>query len=139
MVVHYDASGPIIQVLLARRGTILPVVAALPFFWFLLAAHVALFQYNETRRCPTQRELDIEPDKLVREDCGSLPKLEWYVVDMPASLLVFFVVFYGRNCYVRFYEMWSGVARSPPAQTPPAQTDRVCVCYARQDALLRAP
>lgn len=40
------------------------------------------------------------------EGCG-LPPLDWDAVQLPASLLVFFLVFYGSNCYNRFYQLWA--------------------------------
>ena len=72
------------------RHTVLPMVIKDPVFWFLQAWHVYW--------------LEAEHNALAHSD-GGLPNLDWRVATMAMSLLTFFVVFYGGNCYNRFYQL----------------------------------
>lgn len=100
MTVSYNPGASIFSVLARWHGTILPLVILRPIFWILMFVHVGLLTLDEAVACP-----DPDGDE-VQEGCR-LPTLDWSVVSLPSSLLVFFVVFYGSNCYERFFQMWS--------------------------------
>lgn len=92
MTVVYDASElGTIRALLRWRGTMLPMVLGNAPIYVLMAIHIALHVLN--------RFFD-------------LPILQWSQVAVVTSLLTFFIVFYGSQCYSRmqsFYESSVGL------------------------------
>lgn len=106
MTVHYDPFSPVHVVLRQYRGTVFPLVLRKPTFYFLVVVQVCFLVYDahlydECRKNGTRRR------RAVKLDGCRLEPLDWGAVGLPASLLIFFVVFYGTNCYNRFYKMWS--------------------------------
>lgn len=70
------------------RWCTVPLVLRKPTFWIILTLHIILLNYH--RYVAPLAPLDFT-----------------VVVGLPASLLIFLVVFYNGNCYNRFYELWS--------------------------------
>ena len=91
----YDPSAFGISFLWRWQGTIFPLVASSPLFWFLLAGHAAaLFSYHT---------LD-----------GEEPVLEWQAAIVPSSLLTFLLVTFGNQCCMaipRISSHWQPRAR----------------------------
>jgi len=87
---EYDTENAgMFKILFAWRGTVLPLVLRLPFFWLVVLTHVTLVmikQYTDT-----QLIADVESS----------------IIAIPASLLIFFVVFYAGQCYNRFFDMYA--------------------------------
>jgi len=86
----YDPGDEQVRFLMRWRYTVFPMVFKDPMFWLLMGIHAWLL-YEEKRSV----------------DSGELgwPKLDWRAALVPTSLLTFFVVFYGGNCYTRFYQL----------------------------------
>ena len=75
----YDPGSFGISFLWRWQGTILPLVAASPLFWFLLVGHaVVLTSYHQLQ--------------------GVEPVLEWQAAIVPSSLLTFLLVTFGNQC-----------------------------------------
>ena len=78
----YDPSAFGLSFLWKWQGTILPLVASSPLFWFLLIGHgVVVLMYQH---------LD-----------GDEPVLEWQAAIVPSSLLTFLLVTFGNQCCER--------------------------------------
>ena len=90
MAFTYNADAERFRFILRFRHTIFPMVFSEPMFWILMVWHFFILH--------TQRALLDEGD--------SLPKLEWKASIMLSSLLTFFVVFYGGNCYSRYFTFY---------------------------------
>jgi len=103
MTILYDPAAPIWAVMFSWKGTILPLVVWKPTFWLLITFEIGLLTYDADiyAQCEANGIRHGGPD----EGCR-LMSLDWDAVQLPASLLVFFLVFYGSNCYARFYELW---------------------------------
>ena len=86
-VVKYDPKEPPVAIFARFRGTILPLVFSSQIFYGLLAVHVVLLTINFWI-VPLQ-PMDTE-----------------IVVGLPATMLLFLVVFYNGNCYDRYFELW---------------------------------
>ena len=87
--VAYDPQENLIAVISRWRGTMLPLVlrgSGGLTFWGLIFVHFLMLLYNELMPVPT---LDFS-----------------VVVGLPASLLIFLVVFYAGNCWTRFFTLW---------------------------------
>ena len=81
-------------------GTIFPLVLSDPLFWLLATVHAMLLAYHS--------------HELAAGNPG-LPPLDWQGSTVEMSLLTFFVIFYGNNCYARYFELFShciGIGRS---------------------------
>lgn len=87
MTVPYDPEKSSIFILLAVRGTVVPMVLTRPLFWLLVSMETALLVLK-----------DRYPD--------DYPELQYGVIGPLVSLLSFFIVFYGNQCYTRFYKMY---------------------------------
>jgi len=87
MTVPYDPEKSSILILLAVRGTVVPMVLTRPLFWLLVSMETALLVLK-----------DRYPD--------DYPDLQYGVIGPLVSLLSFFIVFYGNQCYTRFYKMY---------------------------------
>ena len=82
MTVLYDPGETIVRTLTHYEGTVLPLVLRKPLFWvivaintcFIVAQHVLMTYYGV-----------------------ALPTIDWDVVGLPASLLVFFLVLYAPS------------------------------------------
>lgn len=72
------------------KHTVLPMVVRDPIFWLMLGFHLAI--------------LKIQGQMIERGE--SLPDLDWKASSMLWSLLTFFVVFYGGNCFNRYYQFY---------------------------------
>jgi len=72
------------------RHTVMPMVVRDPIFWLAISFHTAI--------------LFLQKDLLSRGE--SLPDLDWKASSLLWSLLTFFVVFYGGNCYNRYYQFY---------------------------------
>lgn len=72
------------------RHTVLPMVTKDPIFYAMLSLHIFLMV--------VQREL------LAMD--SELPPLNWKASAMVASLLTFFLVFYGGQCYTRYFQFY---------------------------------
>lgn len=83
----YDPSAFGISFLWRWQGTILPLVASSPLFWFLLLGHAVIVTAYHT--------LD-----------GGEPVLEWQAAIVPSSLLTFLLVSFGNQCYSRYFELY---------------------------------
>lgn len=85
--IPYEPDENILASLLRFEGTALQLVFAKPLYWALIAMHIGLRHAND--------------------HFLMLPPLDSTVlVGLPSSLLIFLVVFYGGNCYQRYYELW---------------------------------
>ena len=73
------------------RGTVLPAVLCRPPIWALLTLH-CIFLYMH-------KELHLDLGMLVR-DVDDISKVS-------TTFLVFFLVYYGGNCYARYYQMYN--------------------------------
>ena len=76
-----------VTVLFRWTGTIFPAVLLRPAIWILMIAHYSFFYMH--------MHTDI-----------TMPVLPWKIVGLPTGLLTFFLVFYGGNCYSRFYALY---------------------------------
>ena len=104
MTIMYDPQATLFFVLSRTRGTIIPLVFSKPAFWVLQFIQLCIVT-QDSRMLAACAEEGIQHGTY-DEGCR-LPPLDWSVVGLPSSLLVFFVVFYGGNCYARFYDMWA--------------------------------
>ncbi len=84
--VQYDPQEHLIAIFSRWHGTVLPLVLKKYIFWTILGLHVLLLELNERVELPA---MDVS-----------------VLIGLPASLLIFLVVFYNGNCYERFFEMW---------------------------------
>ena len=92
MTILYDPQSLQLSFILCWKGTIFPLVIADPMFWFLIAVHAAILRWEHN---------------LLAAGEEGLPELPWNASTTALSLLTFFVVFYGNNCYARYYSMHS--------------------------------
>ena len=84
---HYDPQENLLAILLRWSGTVTPLVVYKQMFWLLLSFHFGLLVLNE--------------------HYYNLPAMDLSILlGLPASLLIFLVVFYNGNCYERFFELW---------------------------------
>lgn len=97
MTIQYDPQEHILAVLTRWDGTILPLILKRPLYWLLLFVHAIFLYVDQYLRHYTSRG-------------NGIPALSWDVVALPSSLLVFFLVFYGGNCYTRFYQLWNEIS-----------------------------
>lgn len=101
---EYDADITLFATLLSWNGTVLPLVFKTPSFWLLLALHGMFIGL---------READLNSD--ADEDGVWDYEISYSMLGVPTSLLVFFLVFYGSQCYSRFFTMYGhcvGIAGS---------------------------
>lgn len=83
----YDPQENFMAVLSRYSGTVLPLVLTKPLLYALILLHATFH--------------------LIDASCGGLLPLDTtVVVSLPATLLIFLVVFYNGNCYTRFFELW---------------------------------
>lgn len=83
MTVHYDPSKlSVLGTLLRWRGTLFPLVIRTPGFWIFIVFHSILTACKST-------------------DSVSFTPISWSVIASVTGLLVFFIVFYGSQCYNR--------------------------------------
>jgi len=75
------------------RGTVLPAVLCRPIIWVLLLIHCMLL-YMHMR-------LDLDLGMIVKSD----PPDD--ISKVSTTFLVFFLVYYGGNCYARYYSMYN--------------------------------
>jgi len=88
---YYDAAHLSLFSVIGRwHGTISPLVASTPEFWLLLAFHSACHYW-----APPPPEDNKAMDHL------------WTAALMPSSLVTFLLVFYGGNCYQRYFQLHS--------------------------------
>ena len=90
MTILYDPNALQFTFFLRWRGTIFPLVLADPLFWFLTLVHVCLLRWEHN---------------LLSAGEEGLPELPWNASSTAIGLLTFFVVFYGNNCYARYFEL----------------------------------
>jgi hypothetical protein len=90
MTIQYRPEELRITFLVKWRGTIFPLVVADPMFWGLLLVHVCLLLWHG-------HQLALGND--------GLPPLDWGVSQVSLGLLTFFVVFYGNQCYLRYFQL----------------------------------
>ena len=112
MTILYDPQETLFRVLSRYRGTILPLVANKPTFWILqfFQLVLTLSDHHLIKSCNAEGIIDGSYE----EGCR-LPPLDWSVVTLPSSLLVFFVVFYGGN--------WCVMRATPATCNPPVIHD----------------
>jgi len=84
----YDPGEWLITSILRFRGTAIQMVLFKPAFWLLVGLHY-VFYY-----------VDVNIVELPHFDPAIM-------IGLPASLLIFVVVFYGGNCYTRYYELFN--------------------------------
>lgn len=85
--IPYEPEEHVVATMARWRGTALEMIFRKPMYYALIGSHVLLRYYDEYQ--------------------VKLPPLDSTVlVGLPASLLIFLVVFYGGNCYNRYYELW---------------------------------
>lgn len=88
----YEPEAERIRFIIRWRYTVFPMVFSEPMFYLLLAIHAFMLW---------------EEAKAVDRGEYAWPTLDWKAALVPTSLLTFFVVFYGGNCYTRFYALHS--------------------------------
>ena len=103
MVITYSPERMQWSFLCHFTGTIFPLLFKSPLFWGLLLSHAVLLA------------IDSYDDPL--------PPLDWKIAVLPNGLLTFFLVFYGNNCYTRYFGFYADV-RPPPLP----DLARACVC-----------
>jgi hypothetical protein len=86
----YNAEVERFRFLFRWRHTVLPMVLSDPIFWMLMAFHMYV----------------LDKQQQMLDEGDSLPKLDWKASTLLSSLLTFFVVFYGGNCYNRYYQFY---------------------------------
>lgn len=73
------------------RHTVLPMIAKDPIFWLMVVLHPCLIYYQA----------------LLETTTGTpLPSLDWKASSTIGALLTFFVIFYGGQCYGRYFEAY---------------------------------
>jgi len=88
---RYDPGEWLLTSITRFRGTAIQMVVLKPTFWLLLGIHFAL-HYTHSH-------------------LYSLPAFdEALMIGLPASLLIFLVVFYGGNCYDRYFNLYNHVS-----------------------------
>ena len=93
MTVEYDCSDfNELTGFLRWRGTVLPAVLCRPAIWVLLLIHCVLL-YMRMR-------LDLDLGMIVKSD----PPDD--ISKVSTTFLVFFLVYYGGNCYARYYSLY---------------------------------
>lgn len=87
----YDPGEWLITSMTRFQGTALQLVVFKPTFWLLVGTHLGLYHVNTT--------------------IYALPVFdEALMIGLPASLLIFLVVFYCGNCYTRYFELYNHVS-----------------------------
>ena len=106
MTILYNPSDAVFSVLFRFRGTIIPLVCRKPTFWVLMTIQIVLLsvEWYWDQLCRARGIVHGGEE----EGCR-LPSLDWDAVQLPAGLLVFFLVFYGDSCYYRFFQLWAHV------------------------------
>lgn len=102
MVFNYDAGKfGTVWTLLKFQGTMLPMVLTKPIFYFLMVTHVIFLIVGNVPALwkPEYQHVACPNTNVVR--CSYLPTLEWTPVTVVTTLLTFFIVFYGNQCYGR--------------------------------------
>ena len=93
MTVEYDCSDfNELTGFLRWRGTVLPAVLCRPAIWVLLLIHCVLL-YMRMR-------LDLDLGMIVKSDSPD------DISKVSTTFLVFFLVYYGGNCYARYYSLY---------------------------------
>ena len=85
-IVYHAGELGTVRALLRWRGTMLPMVLSKAPIYVLMAIHIALHILN--------RFFDF-------------PRLQWSQVAVVTSLLTFFIVFYGSQCYSRLQSFFA--------------------------------
>ena len=86
---EYDANQRLLVTMMSWRGTILPLVFRVPFYWLSVGFHAALALTE------AYTDLDVIPD------------INTTLMTLPAGLITLQAVFYASQCYGRFFEMYS--------------------------------
>ena len=90
MALLYNADVERLWFFLRWRHTVFPLVVRDPVFWAMLIFHFLIIQKQHS----------------LLEQGDSLPDLDWKASSLLWSLLTFFVVFYGGNCFNRYYTFY---------------------------------
>jgi len=102
MTIIYDPAAGIFEVVTCWKGTVFPLVLNKPTFYFLLGVQGVFLIIDER-----MHRLCLNEGIQGGSEAGCrLSPLDWNAVSLPASLLIFFLVFYGSNCYDRFFQLW---------------------------------
>jgi len=79
------------------RGTVMPAVLTRPPIWALLFVHCTLLYMH--------KELGFNPGMIVQVPCPGCPPDD--ISTVTTAFLVFFLVYYGGQCYARYYTMYN--------------------------------
>lgn len=120
---EYDPDSlPIYKLLLSWEGTVLPITVTKPSFIILPSIHLVLALLHEYGGCNEATEgQEQETDLLLDETARRLEEVSWCIdratmdrywnpayplINVPASMMIFFLVFYSGQCYQRYFQLY---------------------------------
>jgi hypothetical protein len=91
---EYDEEASTVMIVFTWYGTMFPLVLRKPLFWMMIFFHLILLGIDGGWFYGW-RPWDVDES------------IDYALLSMPINLLVFFAVFYGSQCYGRFFDFYS--------------------------------
>jgi len=107
MPIDYDPGAGVFSTIFSWTGTIMQLVLTKPLIWLLVSIH-AIFVFLDWLLWKYDKDdaWRVAHSPWLDNQGKSLPKLSWSAGALTTSLLIFFIVFYGSQCYGRFYTLY---------------------------------
>ena len=103
----YDPNQLFLKTLLSWYGTVLPLTVAKPSYWFIVGLHGLALAWDkfEWLDIYVQKPLeDTQPRRFYTvDDTEGSMWVDAALLSPPATLYIFFVVFYASQCYARYF------------------------------------
>lgn len=104
---QYNPSQIFVKTLFSWRGTVLPLTLVRPSYWFTVLLHGIALAWDKEEWIGVYVKKKVDEDFYLESDERGSMYINPALLSAPATLYVFFVVFYASQCYARFFQMYS--------------------------------